>query len=272
MDPPLTPSSLRPVVLRKSDGLGHRLGGLPSLANLRPLHGAVYQAADCPTTPLTRLLLGHSADTHYRVGYRVAVQVLRAATLHPHVHRRWTTAQSQGPIPGWTAVAPWSFEHAAARLLLSLTPIARPRRPSHSSIYPSTSGPWSSTASARRGVPPPGPSSSPARPIRSATFLGPRPRLGCAWPGPPGPPPGLPGALISAPSSRTTGSLRPAFTQHQPVPPCAFCGNPNPDRHHEWRCTSLRTTAFPIGQDPLSACLAWPRVAQPNERGPCRGR
>ena len=92
-----------------------------------------------------------------------------------------------------------------------LTPIARPRRPSHSSIYPSTSGPWSSTASARRGVPPPGPSSSgqaAGRPIRSATSFGPRPRLGCAWPGPPGPPPGLPTALISAPSSRTNGSLQ----------------------------------------------------------------
>ena len=116
---------------------------LPSLANLRPLHGAVYQAADCPTTPLTRLLLGHSADTHHRVGYSVAVQVLNAATLHPHVHRRWTTAQSQGPISvckrwlarqGWTAVAPWSFEHAAAWLLLSPHP-NRPPPPSFTLVH-----------------------------------------------------------------------------------------------------------------------------------------
>ena len=52
---------------------------LPAQTDLQPLRQAVYTAAKSNAAPLTRLLLGHSADVFFRDGSTATIQTLRAA-------------------------------------------------------------------------------------------------------------------------------------------------------------------------------------------------
>ena len=95
---------------------------LPPLKAIDPLSTAITKCyGNGCNSNLFRLLAGHSADPHFRIGATAAQQTLRMAASSQHFRNWWQTRQSYGPLgltnkglarQGWQhANLPWTWSH-----------------------------------------------------------------------------------------------------------------------------------------------------------------
>ena len=251
---------------------------LPSLDELKPLLRAFsdlnHQASASlgPNGPLFRLFSGHTADAKFRVGSQVSSHILDQARQDQNL--AWHTAQTQGPLAltrrwlarqGWSVVAPWTFAHKAAHITLTCQGSVRqlwPQQFQHFTHH------FPSTKPALQHILRDAWRALQWHNFRTSGTLTAHSFQHMAWPTVRARWQQARAALNRAPQHHKPHMLA-AFLGHwvsqaryvclgRPTHPCVFCGASQSDRHHEWRCTALRTTNTAIPDDLLFDKLAWP--------------
>ena len=106
---------------------------LPPLKAIHSLSMAITKCyGNGCNSNLFRLLAGHSADPHFRIGATAAQQTLRMAASSQHFRNWWQTRQSYGPLgltnkwlarQGWQHTnLPWTWSHPLIQVVLTADP------------------------------------------------------------------------------------------------------------------------------------------------------